>query len=478
MTQSIPTNSNGKRRAPSPRFDSSVGDADYLASEGAFLQGLPAPGVPYAPQREITRALSALIEEHDAQDAFTVAIRSVAKQNIPELRQIKTLDQFYFYVDTLDTWIPEIRHWEEDGETYHERTVYLRIVQFYYYFNQPTLEMLQSPVAPIAGEDLTWLSIWLRDFAVSWGSFLDTPASTASLGSFMFAPEYNWQDYTHAPEDYATFNEFFAREFKDITKQRPVARADDDGVIVFPAESTFVGQWTISTDVPDGPMPAPPSIVVKHIEWPIHELLADSAYAKDFAGGRFCHSFLNTYDYHRLHTPVKGKVLEAKFIPGQVYLEVELKEQGAVSPNGDLANAVIPKRYLDADDPTGYQFVQCRGLIVLQTEAFGKVAVLPMGMAQVSSVVFVDPSQDNAPITLTDAERAGKSYADQVDAVNAKIADTLVGQTMDKGQMFSFFQFGGSDCCVLFERQANVNITAQTGVHYPIRSQYGSANNT
>ena len=179
-----------------------------------------------------------------------------------------------------------------------------------------------------------------------------------------------------------------------------MARAKNDRVIVFPAESTFVGQWAVSTPVGE-PLPAPPSIVIKHIEWSITELLQDSEHADAFEGGLFCHSFLNTYDYHRLHTPVAGEVLEAKFIPGQVYLEVHLAEQGETDESGDLANAVIPQRFLDAEDPTGYQFVQCRGLLVLDS-AIGKVAILPMGMAQVSSVVFVASQADgHHPIVLT-----------------------------------------------------------------------------
>jgi phosphatidylserine decarboxylase len=50
----------------------------------------------------------------------------------------------------------------------------------------------------------------------------------------------------------------------------------------------------------------------------------NSEFAKDFEGGIFfCHSFLNTFDYHRLHTPVAGKVLEAKFTADR-YLDVEI----------------------------------------------------------------------------------------------------------------------------------------------------------
>lgn len=451
-------------------------EAPQINAHPPFLHGLPDKNDTYLPQQEITKALQSLIDTNQYQGNFVTAIGKVAAQNINELKDIVTLDQFYFYVDALVTWIPEVRVWEVQGNTLHERTVYLRIVQFYYYFNQDTLQMLQSPIAPGAGENLSPLSRWLRDFAVAWGAFLDTEASNKYLESFKYAPEYALQDFFEPSGGYKTFNEFFARTFDNIVEKRPVAQADDDRVIVFPAESTFVGQWTVSTASPP-PLELKPSVVVKHIPWAIEELLADSDYAADFAGGRFCHSFLNTYDYHRLHTPVAGKVLEARFVPGQVYLEVGIAESdGETIPNGDLANAVIPKRALDASDSTGYQFVQCRGLLVLDNEKLGKVAVLPMGMAQVSSVVFTDPENDHAPIRLSEAESSGLSYDEHVSALNKKIANKVVGRTLAKGEMFSMFQFGGSDCVVVFERKANVNVTAQVGTHYPIRSQYAQAN--
>ena len=120
--------------------------------------------------------------------------------------------------------------------------------------------------------------------------------------------------------------------------------------------------------------------------------------------------------------------------------------------------------------------MQCRGLLVLES-AIGKVAILPMGMAQVSSVVFVTPeAEGQTPIVLTPAEKAGLDYWQQVDLLNQKIRDALVGKSLRKGEMFSLFQFGGSDCVIVFERKANVDVTAQVGVHYPIRSQYAISN--
>ena len=461
---------------PIPALNDTVSNGQPLLPLQApkFLGKVPHLGVAYEPQQPITQKLKKIITENYYKNFFESAINKVSQHKIPELDCIKNLYQFYYYVDALVTWIPEIRVWAWNGEIFHERSCYLRITQFYYYFNQQELAALQSPITPLEGEKLSPISSWLRDFAVEWGTFLDTKESGKYLESFKYAPEYTWQDYQYKPEQYASFNAFFARQFADINTQRPVAQKDNDRIVVFPAESTFVGQWTISTGVGD-PLPAPPSVVIKHIEWPIEELLQDTRYCEDFKGGIFCHSFLNTYDYHRQHTPVRGKVLEAKFIPGQVYLDVELEkltESLQEETNSDLAHALIPRRHLDAQDATGYQFVQCRGLLVLDSP-IGKVAILAMGMAQVSSVVFV---KDTEAIELSREQKQQLNYAEQVAAINEKLQKELVGKFLDKGQMFSFFQFGGSDCVMVFERRANVTVTAQVNVHYPIRSQYAVSN--
>ncbi|BAW79853.1 phosphatidylserine decarboxylase [Candidatus Nitrosoglobus terrae] len=467
----------------------SAREAQHLDKQGAsspalqeskFLQNLPLPSTVYDPKQPITKKLKDLINNYAYGGAFQSTISTVCQQRIPELDRIHNLYQFYYYIDTLATWMPGLRVWEWQDNIYHERTDYLRLTQFYYYFNQPELVALQSPVDPATGANLTPLSLWLREFAVEWGQFLDTPESAKYLESYKFGPEYAYQDYNggeNGIKNYKTFNEWFSRTFKDIDRQRPVAQPDDPRIIAFPAESTFVGQWAITTPAGE-PMPAESSIVVKHIEWPIPELLKDSAYARDFEGGIFVHSFLNVYDYHRQHAPASGKILEAKFIPGQVYLDVKLEvldtAEERANVNSNLASVVNPCRYLDAQDATGYQFVQCRGLFVLET-AIGKIAILPIGMAQVSSVVFVKPGTQEL-IRLTEEERKGKSYDEQVALINQKARKEVVGKTVSKGEMISAFLFGGSDIVMVFQRQSNVNITTTTGVHYPVRSQYAYSN--
>jgi len=159
--------------------------------------------------------------------------------------------------------------------------------------------------------------------------------------------------------------------------------------------------------------------------------LQDSDYADRFKGGIFCHMFLNSIDYHRWHTPVQGKVVEARVIQGQCYLDVNVTQKWV---NGEKFN------FLNALDGTGYQFVQTRGLIVIDSP-IGLVACMPMGMAQVSSVV------------ITAQE----------------------GVTLQKGEELGYFQFGGSDWVIVFERASNVQLIARPNVHYNQGSWIGNA---
>jgi len=199
---------------------------------------------------------------------------------------------------------------------------------------------------------------WTLQFAKDWGSFLDTTESAKDLETFYTDPIYHIDDYVKAPSGWLTFNQFFARHVKP--GKRPIDGLCDDSVIVSPADSVFQGQWKIDEDS---------EITVKGLKWSVHKLLDGSPFKDRFKGGIYMHMFLNVNDYHRYHVPVGGIVREVRKIPGKVTLEVIKKEYGS----------------LDVVDGATYQFTQHRGLIIIESPV-GLVAVLPIGMAQVSSV--------------------------------------------------------------------------------------------
>ena len=381
----------------------------------------------------IVEELVALIKRHHWEDDFNEAIRMAHSKQVPSIAHITDLDDYLKYIDELVTWAPR-------ETTADPRLVYDKIAEFYFFLDQPPVKKHQSIIAPGKKADaLTPLSQWIVRFANSWGSYLDTTESAKEVETFKNDPYFNWDEYMPPPasflpdEDYKayrTFNQFFARHVKP--GMRPIAGLLDDSVLVSPADCTFVGWWQIGENSKTYVVGEKNGIVEsKGIQWSIHELLKDSAYADRFKGGIFTHSFLNTFDYHRWHTPVQGTILEARVIQGQAYLDVVVNQ---ILVDGK------PVNHLKTLDGTGYQFVQTRGLIVIDSP-IGLVACLPMGMAQVSSVVLT-------------AE---------------------VGVTVHKGEELGYFQFGGSDFVMVFERASNVQLISQPNVHVQQGTWIGNA---
>lgn len=254
---------------------------------------------------------------------------------------------------------------------------------------------------------------WSRDVVAEWGHFLDSPASIGGLQTFYDDPEMKLDDYFVGPSGWLTFNQFFAREIKP--GKRPIAGLGDGRTVVSPADSVFKGAFAITADA---------TLEVKGVTHRIGDLLQDSEYGHLFAGGMFTHFFLSITDYHRFHAPFAGTVVEKKLVPGFAYIGVFKRPDGST--------------YLT--DGESYQFTQQRGVIVMETEAIGHVAILPIGMGPVSSVELTPD----------------------------------VGAKLHKGEELGFFQFGGSDVIVLFQKDA-VNLSAEPGTHYLQGQAIGAA---
>jgi phosphatidylserine decarboxylase len=372
-----------------------------------------------AAREPIVQALVDLIETHGWSSRFEQAVASVVAQRIDSLAAVVSVEHYLRWLDALVLWAPR-----ESGDS---QLVHDKLVEFHFFVEQPSLRDLQTSIAPgVEGSDLTPLSQWIVDFAGAWGAYLDTPDSARHVDSFRTDPLFRWDDYMPPPSGYLTFNQFFARHVKP--GRRPVDHPHDDAVVTAPADANFVGQWPIGADstivVHDA------KLSLKGMRWSLAQLLEGSPHAGAFAGGVATHSALRTFDYHRFHAPLAGEVLEARIIRGQAWLGVEVVEH---------ADAARPGRSLEAQEGTGYQFVQARGLVVLRTKA-GLVACLPVGMAQVSSVMLT-------------AE---------------------VGSQLRKGEELGYFQFGGSDFVMLFEAACHVALSSTFNQHSMQGRQVGT----
>ena len=59
--------------------------------------------------------------------------------------------------------------------------------------------------------------------------------------------------------------------------------------------------------------------------------------------------------------------------------------------------------------------------------------------------------------------------------VSSVVVTAEEGVTLQKGEEISYFQFGGSDIVMVFERKSNITFTAQQGVHHLVGRQIAKA---
>ncbi|KAI0335630.1 hypothetical protein GY45DRAFT_816518 [Cubamyces sp. BRFM 1775] len=411
--------------------------------------------MPYSPTSDIVKKLDDYFSENpEFKAAFVQSFMTAYATGLKEFTtyNIHSVDDYLRYMDDYVNWVPT--------EDISGTNVYYHLCMFYFILDLPPVREHQSPIEPSACSPWRWLSEWLIEYAHEMGLWMDTAGSIneSSVETFAKCPAYRdtpetdfFEQYPMPPGGWKTFNEFFARHINPSF--RPIADPTDPTVIVNPADCTFDGVWPIndteSADIT--------SFDVKGVPWSISQLLDDNSdgsgmcFGPMFAGGIFTHSFLNATDYHRQHAPVSGRVVEAKVIPGLCYLEVVLKEADGKSPDGSHPRLVMHRPMVrkaddpainlvpDAPDSPGYQFIQSRGLILIESN-IGLVAVLPIGMAQVSSVVL----------------------------------SVKAGDYVEKGQEISCFQFGGSDIVMVFQKDAKVKLDQERNVHYNFGSRVGT----
>lgn len=352
-------------------------------------------------------------------------------------------DEYLAYVSKFLVLIPnEIidekypTAWTSDqSQNGYNQKVYDLLCQFYFLVDQPVLEDNKTMQSFKSGSFL--FAEWLRAFAIDWGAFLDTPASLTpeTLASFQANSMYNFELYSEQSSEWKTFNNFFYRQFNGADEKghsplRPIAEPNNNQVITAPADCTFKEMFHIdSKGEVIGVHGQADELRLKrtHSVNSVAQLLDDEELAKAFYGGTFVHYFLSPFDYHRFHTPVSGKVLESKVVYDKVFLDVEFNGDGEFHAPDNASD--------------GYEFQQTRGVFVVDAgDPVGLIAVIPVGMAQVSGV---------------------------------DMYTSLKGQQVAKGDEFGKFRFGGSDNILVFQKNPNLFLWKKDPVHNPIHFQFG-----
>ena len=356
-----------------------------------------------------TRALRHLVETNpDIQHLLTRSIEQAKRTNPdPRTNPAQTLEQYYQFVAFVEHAIPgSLLEPKQNAKLYQRMDQSL--AYFFFICDQPLPELEGRGYFRNSLQYVEPYNAWLKAFVRSWGTFLDTSASWSpeylqlALADESFGLTKGWYE---DPSAWQTFNQFFTRRLKS-PDQRPVASRTDGAVVVSPVDGVLEGVWAIDGNsyVVEATGVAIKSATVKSVS----DLIGpDSRYAHSFAGGTFTHLFLDIMDYHHYHFPLGGIIRDIKIIPGQ---EIT---------GGHVAWDAANKRYTFDPSAVGWQALETRGRVILETKVFGLVALLPIGMSPVSSVTF---------------EPALKE-----------------GVEVHKGDLMGHFRFGGSDFVLLFQ---------------------------
>jgi len=366
----------------------------------------------------ITEQLIALLEADPELAALLEhSILLAAKANPdPVTNPVQTLDRFLSFLDHAATALPwQIAPWAEERYSKLYDQIDQSLAYLYYILDQPLPELEGTHPYNNTLQYAEPIRSWLIDFTRSYGCFLDTPASWCAdyLARTCADPAFHLADGTYEDASkWRSFNGFFSRRLAS-PEVRPIAAPDDDRVVICPADSTPQDVWNIdeqSLVISDNPI-----VVKSGALRSVDSLLGPSRFKGCFAGGRITHTFLDVHDYHRYHFPVGGVVREVVLIPGDV------------AAGGRVVWDEGAGRYRIIQTDTSWQSLEARGLVMVETDAHGLVALLPVGMSQVSSVNF-EP-------------------------------EVVEGARVEKGAALGYFLFGGSDYVMIFQKEAGFSLT-------------------
>jgi len=254
-----------------------------------------------------------------------------------------------------------------------------------------------------------WLFARRKFFSAYYGWKMSLRRSQLRVLPFIAQYDLNVDEFAKSAFDYRSFNEFFYRALKP--ECRPIA--EGAGVAVLPAD----GRHLVFPDVD-----AADGFYVKGATFSLVELFGDEGLAREFAGGAMLISRLCPVDYHRFHFPVDGQPGPARLRNGWLY---------SVSPIALRRNI----RYLVQNK---------RMLTLIETESFGRVAMLEVGATNVGSI--------------------RQNYVE--------------GRAVAKGEEKGLFAFGGSCVITVFQKgriQFAADLVEQSAAHIETYARMGDA---
>ena len=380
----------------------------------AIVQAESAP-VAELPRSEAYLAMMEYLEaDPELMTLMEKSIASAAQVNPdPDTNPVRSVNDLYDFLDWATICMPWNVLTDVSYPTLFE-SIDQSIGYIWFLLDQPLEELENKGYYYPVLEYHEPIATWLRDYSVEWGSFLSAEESWNDIyyqrvkSDPSMNMQYGWYADTNV---WHSFNEWFSRYLVDPSV-RPIA----DCTVVSPADAKPQGIWDIDEN---GDLIHHEGVVIKSARiTSVAQLIGpDSRYADAFNSGTLTHTFLDVNDYHRYHFPVGGTIVEMNKIPA-----------------GNNAGGIVlwdeseGRYFLNSDGP-GWQMIETRDCVIIDTKEYGLVAVLPIGMSQICSCNWEDSVKPGAAVSA--------------------------------GDPMGYFLFGGSDIVMVFQSSVDVEFLCE-----------------
>ena len=180
------------------------------------------------------------------------------------------------------------------------------------------------------------------------------------IKTFVDMYKINLKEVEKPLSEYKTLGDFFSRGLK--VGARPI-----NGDVVHPCDGVLIQSGEIHNDV---------LIQAKGKTFDFKKFIPENPWSDDFSEGSFFTYYLAPHNYHRVHSPIKGKILWSTLVPGELW-----------PVNGWSVNNI-----------DGLYALNERVAVGIETEQ-GKVILVMVGATNVGAMSFTfDPNiQTNTP---------------------------------------------------------------------------------
>ncbi|MEX2460174.1 MAG: archaetidylserine decarboxylase [Paenibacillaceae bacterium] len=187
------------------------------------------------------------------------------------------------------------------------------------------------------------------------GKFAKSAMSRSLIPWFAKTYRIRLEDAEKQWHEYRTLNDFFTRKLK--LSLRPIAPGAE--TLASPVDAAITGM---------GPIQSGQLLNIKGQNYTIGQLLNQSPRIVNYTDGFYFVLYLSPTDYHRIHTPISGKIIEKEHISGKVYPvnEFGLRHMRTVLSRNER-------------------------LVTYIQHEFGELAVVKVGAMNVSSIQYVNP---------------------------------------------------------------------------------------